>query len=108
MTYYAWDDWRASVPHERWWPPYDEAFARIRERGRRVASVSAAALARVAPTGTGAVVPNGLLPEEWAATPPVAAHDTLTAPRLLYIGSLDSRVDAAGLLLWHARSRAAR
>jgi teichuronic acid biosynthesis glycosyltransferase TuaH len=97
VTYYAWDDWRASVPHERWWPAYDEAFARIRERGRRVASVSAAALARVAPTGMGAVVPNGLLPEEWADTPPVAAHDTLAAPRLLYIGSLDSRVDAVAL-----------
>jgi len=97
VTFYAWDDWRASIPHRRWWPAYDEAFANIRRRGHRVAAVSRPALERVAPTGPAAVVPNGLLPEEWAATPPIAPDDATLRPRLLYIGSLDSRVDAAAL-----------
>ncbi len=41
------------------------AYERIRERGHRVAAVSAALLERVAPTGESLVVPNGLEPTEW-------------------------------------------
>jgi glycosyltransferase involved in cell wall biosynthesis len=96
VTYYAWDDWLASVPHERWWPAYDEAHRRLRETGRRVVAVSDAALKSVAPTGPHAVISNGVEPSEWLELGP--APDWFTAkpgPRMLYIGSLDSRVDLA-------------
>lgn len=94
VTYFAWDDWLASVPHRRWWPAYEEAHRRLRESGRRVCAVSEAALASVAPTGPQAVIPNGVDPAEWTELGP--APDWFTAkpsPRMLYIGSLDSRVD---------------
>jgi glycosyltransferase involved in cell wall biosynthesis len=94
VTYYAYDDWLASEPHRRWWPAYEAAFARVRELRRRVVGVSERALARVEPTGPSAVIPNGVEPTEWMeiAAPPewFAAKPK---PRLLYVGSLDSRVD---------------
>jgi len=94
VTYYAWDDWTASVPHQRWWPAYADAFARLREAGRRVAAVSDAALAQIAPTGPHAVVPNGIEPAEWRDLgKPPDWFAALPRPRLLYVGSLESRVD---------------
>ena len=51
VTYYAWDDWTASEPHRRWWPVYEQAFARLRARGRAVCAVSDTVLERIAPTG---------------------------------------------------------
>jgi glycosyltransferase involved in cell wall biosynthesis len=96
VTYYGWDDWTASVPHRRWWPAYDEAFARLRARGRRACAISEDALRRIAPTGPSAVIPNGIEPEEWRTlAPPPAWFEERPHPRLLYAGSLDSRVDAA-------------
>ena len=65
VTYYALDDWTVHPGYSRWWPAYAEAYERIRERGHRVAAVSAALLERVGPTGEGLVVPNGLEPTEW-------------------------------------------
>jgi teichuronic acid biosynthesis glycosyltransferase TuaH len=94
VTYYAWDDWTASEPHRRWWPAYDDAFARLRDSGRRVCAVSDGILRRVAATGPQAVVPNGIEPAEWLAPgEPPAWFRALPRPRLLYVGSLDSRVD---------------
>jgi teichuronic acid biosynthesis glycosyltransferase TuaH len=94
VTYYAWDDWTASVPHRRWWDAYEESFRRVRETGRRVCAVSEAALRAVAPTGPSRVIPNGVEPTEWAS--PGAPPDWFAArpaPRMLYIGGLDSRID---------------
>jgi teichuronic acid biosynthesis glycosyltransferase TuaH len=94
VTYYAWDDWLASVPHERWWGAFEAAFCGIRAAARPVCAVSAAALERVAPTGPAAIVPNGLERSEWLS--PGAAPGwflALPRPRLLYAGSLDDRVD---------------
>jgi teichuronic acid biosynthesis glycosyltransferase TuaH len=94
VTYYAWDDWTASQPHRRWWPVYEQAFARLRERGRAVCAVSDTVLGRVAPTGPAAVVPNGIDPAEWLDLPAAPAwFSDRPAPRLLYVGSLDHRVD---------------
>jgi teichuronic acid biosynthesis glycosyltransferase TuaH len=98
VTYYAWDDWRASEAHRRWWPAFEAAFAGIRETGRAVVAVSDAALERVAPIGPGAVVPNGLEPAEWMRPGPAPAwFCRLPRPRLLYVGSLQSRVDVTAL-----------
>lgn len=96
VTYYGWDDWSASLPHRRWWPAYDEAFARMRGSGRRACAISESALQRIAPTGRRAVIPNGLEPAEWRTpAPPPAWFAERARPRLLYVGLLDSRVDIA-------------
>jgi teichuronic acid biosynthesis glycosyltransferase TuaH len=94
VTYYAFDDWAASEPHRRWWPAYDEAFARIRASGRRVVAVTDRALARVDPSGPAAVVPNGVEPDEWLELgPPPEWFAAKARPRMLYVGSLESRID---------------
>jgi glycosyltransferase involved in cell wall biosynthesis len=100
VTYFAHDDWLSYPPHERWWPAYEESFARVRERGRRVCAVSEAALARIRPTGPCAVIANGLDPEEWSGPARAAPEWVARArrPLLLYVGSLDSRLDVAALL----------
>ncbi len=99
VSFFATDDWLAYEPQRRWWPAYEESFARVRERGRRVAAVSTAALERIAPTGPSAVIPNGIDPDEWLGA---AAAPSWTSgigrPLLVYAGTLDSRLDVAALL----------
>jgi glycosyltransferase involved in cell wall biosynthesis len=94
VTYYGWDDWAALEPRRRWWPAYAEAFERIRRTERRVAAVTPRIITRIAPTGPHLVVANGIDPGEWQELPPAPAwFSTLPLPRLLYVGSLQSRVD---------------
>jgi glycosyltransferase involved in cell wall biosynthesis len=96
VTYYAWDDWTASEPHRRHWPAYEEAFERIRATGRRVCAISEDALRSVAPAGSRTVVPNGIEPREWQSPEsPPAWLLAQPSPRLLYVGSLGTRVDVA-------------
>jgi teichuronic acid biosynthesis glycosyltransferase TuaH len=98
VTYYGFDDWTASRPHERWWRTYEAAFARMRASRRAVVAVSDGILERIQPTGPHAVVPNGVEPTEWLEPAPAPAWCmTLPHPRCTYIGSLDSRVDVAAL-----------
>ncbi len=98
LTYYVYDDLAASPPLRRWWPAYEEAYRRTRARGHRVVGVSQAIIDRISPSGTHAVVPNGVDPQEWLAPGPAPAWFTaLPGPRLLYVGSLDSRVDVEAL-----------
>jgi glycosyltransferase involved in cell wall biosynthesis len=96
VTYYGWDDF-AKVPIKQpWWPLYLEAYERLRVTGRRVVTISAAALERIAPTGPAAVVPNAVDPKEWREPgPPPSWFAALPHPRLLYVGSLDRRIDVA-------------
>jgi teichuronic acid biosynthesis glycosyltransferase TuaH len=94
VTYYATDDLRAHPPLSPWWSAYDIAHARIRELGRRVVGVTPKSVASVDPSGPSAVIPNGIDPTEWFA--PDAAPRWFTAlpgPRLLYVGTLDPRVE---------------
>jgi hypothetical protein len=96
VTYYAWDNWSGSEPFRAYWPAYEEAYRRMRETGRRAVAISRHALDVVAPTGPSAVIPNGLEPAEWASLgEPPAWFAARSRPRLLYVGSLDSRVDLA-------------
>jgi glycosyltransferase involved in cell wall biosynthesis len=99
VTFYASDDWGAYPPHRRWWPAYRESFAAVRVRRRRVVSVSETLRERLAPTGPSAVIPNGLEPSEWIGdpTPPAWQRDMLR-PLLLYVGSLDARLDVPGVV----------
>lgn len=94
VTYFAWDDWSASRPHERWWDVYEHAYEAMRAGGRRVCAVSEPALRRVAPTGPSAVVPNGVEPLEWERLEsPPAWFAARPRPRMLYVGTLDDRID---------------
>jgi teichuronic acid biosynthesis glycosyltransferase TuaH len=94
VTFYAWDDWASGQPVRRWWPAYEEAYARVREAGRGVVAVSQAIIDRIRPTGPSAVVPNGVEPDEWVAPPgPPGWLTALPSPRILYVGVLDDRLD---------------
>jgi len=98
VTYYAIDDLRAHPVLSRWWDAYDVAHARMRELGRRAVGVTDAALARVDPTGASAVIPNGIDASEW--TTPGPAPDwflALPRPRLVYVGSLDPRLEVEAI-----------
>ena len=78
---------------------YRKSFELLARRRRRVAAVSTTVLERIAPWGPSAVVPNGLEPAEWLGDPtPPEWLEQLGHPLLLYVGSLDSRLDVAGLL----------
>ncbi len=98
VTFYAYDDLAASPQLRRLWPAFEEAYRRVRERGTAVAAVSPAILEKIQPTGARAVVPNAVDPAEWAAPGPAPGwFAALPAPRLLYVGSLESRVDVEAL-----------
>jgi glycosyltransferase involved in cell wall biosynthesis len=98
VTFYAWDEWTSGLPVRRWWPAYEEAYARVRSSGRGVVAVSQAIVDRIAPTGPTAVVPNGVAPAEWRS-PPAAPpwFAALPSPRILYVGVLDDRLDVEAL-----------
>jgi glycosyltransferase involved in cell wall biosynthesis len=99
VTYYAIDDWLRHPSYSRWWAGYEESYERIRERGSRVAAVSEVLLERLAPAGESACVPNGLDVSEWTGEPtPPSWAANVSRPLLLYVGSLDARIDVGGLL----------
>jgi teichuronic acid biosynthesis glycosyltransferase TuaH len=98
VTFYCWDDWMSGLPVRPWWPAYEEAYARVRESGRGLVAVSQAIVDRIMPTGPSAVVPNGVVPDEWRsprAAPPWFA--ALPSPRILYVGVIDDRLDTAAV-----------
>jgi teichuronic acid biosynthesis glycosyltransferase TuaH len=98
VTFYAWDDWASGLPLRRWWPAYEEAYARVSESGRGVVAVSQAIVDRIVPTGPSAVVPNGIAPEEWRSPPaPPAWFAALPSPRILYAGVVDDRLDVSAV-----------
>ena len=98
VTLYATDDLSAHPDYQRWRPSLLEAYRRVGQSGRRVCAVSSAIVDRISPSGPALVVPNGVDPEMWIA--PAAApawFDALPGPRMLYIGTLDSRIDTDSL-----------
>jgi glycosyltransferase involved in cell wall biosynthesis len=98
VTFYAWDEWASGQPVRRWWPAYEEAYARVRSSGRAVVAVSQGIVDRIRPTGPTRIVPNGIAPDEWLS-PPEAPRwfADLPGPRILYAGVLDDRLDADAL-----------
>ncbi|WP_165350407.1 glycosyltransferase [Xylanimonas protaetiae] len=99
MTYFARDDWLSSAARRAYWDAYRAAYRRISEAGVAVAAVSAELLDRIAPRGPAAVVPNGVEPAEWLGPPPPAPAwlDAVPRPRAIYVGTLDERLDVAGI-----------
>jgi teichuronic acid biosynthesis glycosyltransferase TuaH len=98
VTLFATDDLSAHPDYQRWRPSLLEAYRRVGRGGRRVCAVSEAIVERIGPRGAAAVVPNGVDAGLWRqpATPP-AWFDGLPGPRLLYVGTVDSRIDAEAL-----------
>jgi glycosyltransferase involved in cell wall biosynthesis len=98
VTLYATDDWAAHPDMRRWEPAFEEAYARLSSSGRRVCAVTQAILDRIDPKGPSLVVPNGIDPAEWLEPGPAPDwFESLPAPRLLYVGSLQTRVDVAAV-----------
>jgi teichuronic acid biosynthesis glycosyltransferase TuaH len=98
VTYYATDDLRAHPPLRPWWDAFDIAHTRTRGLGRRVVGVTPNAVAGVDPIG-GVVIPNGIEPDEWLAPAPAPSWFTeLPGPKLLYVGTLDPRVEVEALV----------
>jgi glycosyltransferase involved in cell wall biosynthesis len=98
VTYYANDDLTAHPPLSPWWPAYEVSFARMRAAGRGAVGLTPKSLQSVDPSGPGAVIPTGLIPAEWYA--PAAAPRwflDLPGPRMVYVGTLDKRIDTAAV-----------
>jgi teichuronic acid biosynthesis glycosyltransferase TuaH len=94
VTFYAWDDWTSDFNRPHLVPGFEQSFAEVRDKRRRVCAISDAVLERIGPTGPHAVIPNGVEPAEWRhIEAPPEWFAALPRPRLLYIGSLDDRVD---------------
>jgi teichuronic acid biosynthesis glycosyltransferase TuaH len=94
ITLLATDDWAAHPAYERWQAAYLAAYERIAARRLRVCAVTETIVNRIEPQGPAAVVPNGVDPEEWLEiAPPPDWFAKLPGPRLLYVGTLDSRLD---------------
>lgn len=95
VTYHATDDLTAYPPFKRWVPAFEASFSRMRENSRRTVAVTQGALRTVRPGGPAAVIPNGVEPSEWIepGSPPAWFLD-LPRPRMLYVGSLDERIDS--------------
>jgi teichuronic acid biosynthesis glycosyltransferase TuaH len=94
VTYYANDDLSACPPLRPWWPAFETAYARMRSRERRAVALTTNALRRIDPSGPAAVIPCGIEPDEWRR--PASAprwFRELPGPRMIYVGSLDERID---------------
>ena len=93
-TYYGWDCWLEHYGEAARREAYSEAYRILREDSWRIAAVSERIVERIAPRAPALVVPNGITPEEWIGIPPPPRwFADLPRPRLLYVGSLDRRID---------------
>jgi teichuronic acid biosynthesis glycosyltransferase TuaH len=94
VTYYANDDLTAFPPLAPWWEAYDAAFARARELGRHAVALTPKSLRSVGASGRSAVIPCGIEPQEWLEPGREPAwFAALPRPRMLYVGTLDPRVE---------------
>jgi glycosyltransferase involved in cell wall biosynthesis len=94
VTYVAIDDFSAHPSYRRRRDDYLAAFAEISRRRRRLIAVSRAIVDKVDPQGPSLVLPNAVDPELWGGRPAVPDWlAVLPGPRLLYLGTLDTRLD---------------
>jgi teichuronic acid biosynthesis glycosyltransferase TuaH len=94
VTFFAEDDWAAAPAFRPWWPAIEEAYRRIGASGMGVGAVTTAIIDRISPCGPHAVIPNGVDALEWWELPqPSTWLAALPAPRILYLGVIDDRLD---------------
>jgi teichuronic acid biosynthesis glycosyltransferase TuaH len=94
ITYVAIDDFSAHPSYRRWREDYLAAFAEISRRRRRLIAVSNAIVEKIDPQGPSLVLPNAVDPDLWGGRPVVPDWlEALPGPRLLYVGTLDSRLE---------------
>lgn len=100
VTYYARDDWASFDIRSAWKPAYAAAYDRMREAKRNVVAVSAPLLDRIGVEEPyGLVLPNGVHRAEWlGGTASVSWFEKLPRPRMVYVGTIDSRLDVHALL----------
>lgn len=98
VTLFATDDWAAHPDYSDRRDAYLVAYERVAARGLRLCAVTQTIIDRIGPTGPATVVPNGVDPAEWTqiAEPPTWMQEA-SGPRLLYVGTLDSRLDAGAV-----------
>jgi teichuronic acid biosynthesis glycosyltransferase TuaH len=98
VTYYARDDWADHPAMAPWAHLNASVTDLVRERRVRICAVSHELLERIGPTGRSAIVPNGILAEEWMnPLRPPTWFTELPRPRLLYTGTLDQRLDTTAV-----------
>jgi glycosyltransferase involved in cell wall biosynthesis len=98
VTLFASDDLAAHPDYQPWREGLLTAYRRLAERERRLCAVSNAIVERISPRGPSAVVPNGVDPQIWLEPGDAPAWlGELPGPRLLYIGTLDSRLDVGAV-----------
>jgi teichuronic acid biosynthesis glycosyltransferase TuaH len=90
-VFYAQDDESAIPSHADHREQTLAAYERIARSGMAVVAVSQVLLDRIAPTGPGLVVPNGVDAALWSVTPP--ARVDRDRPLAFYAGTVDARLD---------------
>ncbi|MBE7191242.1 MAG: glycosyltransferase [Gordonia polyisoprenivorans] len=98
VVFYAQDDEREIPRLRHLRDRITDAYAAIAARELPVCTVSAELLARIAPGGTGCVIPNGVDPGLWRQLPPTPRRsECRTALHAVYAGTVDSRLDTAAV-----------
>ena len=90
-VFYAQDDESAIPSHAAHRAQTLAAYERIARSGMTVLAVSQVLLDRIAPTGPGHVVPNGVDADLWSAPPP--PRSPRGRPVAVYAGTVDARLD---------------
>lgn len=100
LTYFGRDDWLGFEARASYHPAIAEAYRRIARSGTKVIAVSQEIIDRIDPRGPALVVPNGVEPAEWVGEPmpPPSWFTEIPGPRVTYVGTLDDRLDVAGIV----------
>lgn len=99
VTFFARDDWSSATARREYWPAFRAAYTQIANSETAVIAVSQQIIDRIEPRGPHAVVANGVDPTEWLTDKPDAPDwfAAIPGPRAVYVGTLDTRIDIAGL-----------
>ncbi|MFD6547816.1 glycosyltransferase [Bacillus cereus] len=96
VCFYAQDD-ESAIPYKAAQVPLlKEAYKQISKSGMDVYAVSDVLLDRIAPTGRGFVIPNGVDSELWGLSLRSGRSDTRT-PVAAYAGTIDGRIDVTAV-----------
>ena len=98
VIFYTQDDEREIPRLQHLGSRLDNAYAKIATSGMTVCAVSKSLLDRIAPTGEGLVIPNGVDPALWASAA-ASRPQTSSRPRPIaaYAGTIDTRLDVAAV-----------